>query len=133
MLSSSSSSMIWAAAPRGRNSMSGRTANVSSTNMRATPIPHVPLTLSLSRLRFSFCTRQHELGKQPNTHPRGSLHPGRIFPVAVRRSRNVQVGPGKTVDELAEEPPSGDASRWTAAAVLHVGNVRLHEIPVILP
>src|SRR5690606_31934859 len=78
-------------------------------------------------------TSQHELAEEPRGHAGRSLDPRRVLAVAVRGARNVEVRPGIAVHELAQKPAGRDASRRSAAAVLHVGDVGLDEVVVVIP
>ena len=56
-----------------------------------------------------------------------------ILALGVGGARDVEMGPREAVHELAQEPARRDAARRAAAAVLHVGDVRLVELAVLVP
>src|SRR6185503_380697 len=76
---------------------------------------------------------QHELAEKTHTNAGGTLHPCRVLTFGIRGARDVEVRPGKAVDELAQKPPRGDAAGGPAPGVLHVGDIRLHEVAVLVP
>src|SRR5947207_15743326 len=86
-----------------------------------------------SRSRLSLFAGQHELREQADAYAGGTFHSPRLVAVGIRGSRDIKVSPGEAVHELAEKPSGGDTAGRPASAVLDVGDIRLHQITVILP
>src|SRR5574341_2603367 len=85
------------------------------------------------RLSLPAHASQDELGEQP--HPRAGGPFGDVGALAVRvgRARDVEVGPGKPVHELPQEPRRRNGAGGPAAAVLHVGELGLVLLAVFVP
>src|SRR5688500_7319857 len=86
--------------------------------------------LAAYRSRFS---AQHELREKADTDPRRPFDTGCILTLGIGSPRDVEVGPRKAVDKLPQEPAGGDTPRGSPTAVLDVGDVRFHEITIIVP
>src|SRR6266542_5419812 len=86
--------------------------------------PRSPFTVHRSR----FTAVQHQLAEQTHPDSGRALDPSRLLPLGVGSARDVEMSPGESVDELPEEPARRNAAGGTAARILHVGDVGLHEL-----
>src|SRR5439155_26706635 len=76
---------------------------------------------------------EDEFAEQADADRGGALGLVRRLALRVRGPRDVEMHPGVSIGELAQEPAAGDCPGPPAARVLHVGYVGLEEVPVLVP